>query len=119
MKSENILSIFSRLSGIDEENSVTFRFICETAQNYILSHLKPHTDMGSCSGRLEFAAAALAYYRYLLWSVTENGDSITIGEVSVKNTASDKLSAAVSICEQAFADISDVFDNGNFVFQGV
>ena len=60
MDIENIISVFSRLSGSDEETSVNFRFMCENAKDYIISHLKPDSE--------------------------------------------------------AFSDISDVFDNGYFVF---
>lgn len=115
MDIENIISVFSRLSGSDEETSVNFRFMCENAKDYILSHLKPKSDMASCCGKLEFAAAALAYYRYILWSVAESGGDITVGDVSVKSSSA-VLANAQKICEQAFADISDVFDNGCFVF---
>ena len=115
MDIENIISVFSRLSGSDEETSVNFRFMCETAKDYITAHLKPNSDKSSCGSKLEFAAAALAYYRYILWSITESGGDITVGDVSVKSSSS-ILANAQKICEQAFADISDVFDNGYFVF---
>ena len=115
MDIENIISVFSRLSGSDEETSVNFRFMCENAKDYIISHLKPDSDVNSCCGKLEFAAAALAYYRYILWSITESGGDITVGDISVKSSSS-ILANAQKICEQAFSDISDVFDNGYFVF---
>jgi len=115
---ENIISVFSRLSGSDEETSVKFRFMCENARDYILSHLKPDSDTGSCGSKLEFAAASLAYYRYILWSITESGGDITVGDVSVKSSSS-ILANAQKIYEQAFADISDVFDSGYFVFEVV
>lgn len=118
MNIENIISVFSRLSGSDEETSVNFRFMCENAQDHIISHIKPNSDTSSCGSKLEFAAAALAYYRYILWSVAESGGDITVGDVSVKSSSA-VLANAQRICEQAFADISDVFDNGYFVFGAV
>ena len=118
MDIENIISIFSRLSGIDEESSVTLRFSCENTRSYIISHIKPDIDICGCSGKLEFAAAALAYYRYILWSDTENGENITVGDISVKSSA-ERLEKAYKIYQQAVEDISDIFDNGCFVFEGV
>ena len=118
MDIENIISVFSRLSGSDEETSVNFRFMCETAKDYITAHLKPNSDTSSCGSKLEFAAAALAYYRYILWSDTENGENITVGDISVKSSA-ERLEKAYKIYQQAVEDISDIFDNGCFVFEGV
>lgn len=118
MNIENIISVFSRLSGIDQESSVTLRFICENTFNYILSHLKPDADICRCSSKLEYAAAALAYYRYILWHDTENGENITVGDISVKSSA-DRLEKAYTIYRQAVSDISDIFDDGGFVFEGV
>lgn len=118
MDIENIISVFSRLSGIDEESSVMLRFICENTQDYIISHLKPDADICGCSSKLEFAAAALAYYRYILWSDTENGENITVGDISVKGSA-ERLEKAYRIYRQAVSDISDIFDDGCFVFEGV
>lgn len=118
LKSENILTLFSRLSGLDQENCIRFRFICETAKAFVSSKIKSGSDTSDNSGRLEFAAAALAYYRYILWSVTDGGD-VTVGEVSVKQSYSEKLNASVKLCEEAFRDISDIIQNDGFVFERI
>ena len=118
MEFKNVFLLFSRLSGLQKEDSLKFRFLCETAYDYILAHLKQEASLDKCGSRLEFAAAALAYYRWILWSLTESGDDITVGEISVK-PSSQKIEYALHICRQALGDIADVFDSDEFVFEGV
>ena len=119
MNIEKIIEIFSRLSGMDSEEAVKFSFICDSALEYILSHLKQGTDARNSCGRLEFAAATLAYYRYTLWSLTDGCDNIKIGEISVSSSGPKQLESTQKLCSTAFEDIADIFDTGVFFFEGV
>ncbi len=85
---------------------------------YVSSHIRPDADVCGSNSKLEFAAAALAYYRFVLWFSSENRQDITIGEISVRSS-SQKIDYALKICEQAFGDIADIFDNGYFIFEGI
>lgn len=120
MNIENIIEIFRRLSGVNAEDTVKLRFMCENTFEYVNAHIKSGADIAGFSGRLEFAAAALAYYRYVLWCLTDSGaDNIKVGEISVSGSGGKALEAAEKLCCSAFEDIGDVFDNGGFVFERI
>lgn len=120
MDIEKIVQIFCRLSGIDSEDAVGFRFMCETALSYVMSHIKHDADTRGCGGRINFAAAALAYYRYVLWSLTDGQlNEVKVGDISVKRTGNRELDAADKLCREAFSNISDILENDEFVFKGI
>ncbi len=114
---EEIIRIFCRLSGLDHEEAADFRFMCDTALSYIMSRIKRGTDMRCYGGRINFAAAALAYYRYVLWSLTDGAaNEVKVGEISVKHGGSSELEAADRLCREALADLGEILESENFVF---
>ncbi len=117
MNIEEIIRIFCRLSGLDCEEAVDFRFMCDTALSYILSRIKAGTDIKCYGGRINFAAAALAYYRYVLWSLTDGVvNEVKVGDISVKHEKISELNAADKLCREAFSDLKDILTNDDFVF---
>lgn len=122
LKIENVMDMFRRLSGLDTETVLKFRFMCDSALDGIRTKLKSDRNIEAYSGRIEFAAAALAYYRYVLWSVSENsGEDITVGEISVKRSASlsEQLKATEKLYREAFENIGDIYDCDGFVFERI
>ncbi len=119
MDIENVTEIFCRLSGLDSDGALKFRFMCESALEHIVRKTRGAENIQRC-GRFEFAAAALAYYRYVLWSMTNGeGDDISVGEISVKKSASRQLKAAEKLCCEAFQGISDIYEGDDFVFEKI
>ncbi len=117
MNMEEILRIFCRLSGLDYEDAADFRFMCDTALSYIRARIKHGSDIEFYGGRINFAAAALAYYRYVLWSLTDGvANEINVGEIRVKHGGSSELEAADKLCRETFADLGDILESENFVF---
>lgn len=117
MNMEEIIRIFCRLSGLDYEEATDFRFMCDTALAYIMSRIKKGTDTKCCGSRINFAAAALAYYRYVLWSLTDGVvNEINVGEIRVKHGGVSELEAADRLCREAFNDLKDILEDENFVF---
>ncbi len=117
MDIERIILLFRRLSGLSEKDVISFRFMCEAAFSYVDSRLKSDINVSLCGGRLETAAAALAYYRYVLWCITDGElNQIKVGELSSKRNGSAEIDAAEKLCRQAFSDIADLLEHDGFVF---
>lgn len=116
MDMERVLEIFGSLTGLDEPSVTEYRFLCEMAFGNIKGRLKK-TETEEDGGRADFAAAALAYYRYVLLSVTEAG-TVTVGEVSVRNQA-ERLEYADRLLLEALADIRELAEDDGFVFERI
>lgn len=120
MNIEKVIDIFTRLSSLEPSDVIKFRFMCETATEYLNSHIKQDIDTSGYDGRLCFAAAALAYYRFILWSVTDsNGEEIKIGEVSVKPITDKQITAVEKLCADAFDSIGEILTDDGFVFERI
>lgn len=113
MDIESVMLIFGSLSGLDEEKALRYRPVCESA----IRTIKDRTgDFSLCySKKLEYAAAVTAYYRYTL---TLGNEDITVGEISVKQPQK-RVECARLLLEQALADISDIYDDRDFVFERI
>ncbi len=119
MDIEYIFNIFCRLTGLDKENAVRYKFLCEKAAEQILNRLisAPQNDRLSS---ICFAAAASACYRYLLICATDgNASEIKVGELSVRQNLIDQAEAAEKVCRQAFFEIRDLLCDEAFAFKGV
>ena len=91
--------------------------MCDTALNYIMSRIKKDAVIGCCDSRINFAAAAIAYYRYVLWSLTDGvANEVKVGEISIKHGGSSELDAADRLCREALSDLEDILESENFVF---
>lgn len=120
MNIEIIFDIFCRLAELEKDNSVRLRFLCEGSMRYVLHRITDKSKLECDSGRAEYAAAALAYYRFVLLSLTDgNGSEIKVGDISVKQSGFEKISAAEKLCRDAFAEITDLIGDNDFVFKGV
>lgn len=117
---ENVVDIFGRLSSLAAEDIIKFRFMCENAVDNVKSYIKSDVNTSAYDGRLCFAAASLAYYRYVLWSLTDGGnDEIKMGEFSIKPAAEKRLDAAAKLCKEAFKELMDIMRDDSFVFERI
>lgn len=119
MNIQRVETIFRRLSGLSPEEIIGLRFLCEAAVDYVNSRLK-NKEEGACGDRPEFAAAAFAYYRYVLWKLTDGElNEIRVGEISSKRNSASELEAAERLCREAFFDIRDLIEPEDFIFTSV
>lgn len=116
MDIENVLRIFGSLSGLDEPAVTQYRYLCDMAFDNIASRLRD-AESQQDGGRADFAAAALAYYRYVLLCVTDPG-GITVGEVTVRDQGQ-RLEYADRLMKEALADIRELADDREFVFERI
>ncbi len=120
MNIENITDIFTRLSSLKADDVIKFKFMCENAMEYVDSHIKKNIDESAYGSRLCFAAAALAYYRFLLWNISDgNGDELTLGDISVKPVSDKQLESASRLCREAFDSIGEIMLDDGFVFERI
>ena len=118
MDRNNIVSLFSRLAELEPEECLRLRFLCDRAADHVELHTKEGADLSGYAGGMEYAAACLAYYRYILWSVSCGG-KIKIGEVTIEAGGRSSPEAAEKLCRSAFYDISGIMDNDDFLFEAV
>ena len=120
MDIEKIMDIFCRLSGLGQESAIAYRSFCETAADYVGFRLSDKVNMHICGGRAEYAAAALAYYRYTLAVLTDgNASEVKIAGTTVKSVGMDAVDAAEKLCRDAFDRLQDCLEDNSFVFKGV
>lgn len=114
MDIEKVVEIFAGLSGLSEEEVCPYRFLCELSAGHIM---RSCTGIGrENGGKAEFAAAALSYYRFILWSMTEGGaKEIRVGEMTEKNSEN-RLAYAERMYKEALAELGKDAD-GDFVFE--
>ena len=113
MDTDRVLSIFAVLTGLSGRSMEEQRYLCGLSAAEVAEMIGEGADI-SCD-RVEYAAAALAYYRYLLTAVSDPSSEIRVGEISVKKDAS-RLEYAERLYKEALADIG-VSTDDDFVFR--
>ena len=115
MDTDKVFAVFAKLTGLSENEGREHGYLCDMSIDEITARL-PEGDI-SCGGRAEYAAAALAYYRYVLWSMTDAAANIKVGEITV-GAGKDRLKYAERICREALSRLGGDMDDG-FVFRTV
>ena len=120
MDRENVFELFCRLTGLGTSEAESLVFLCDTACDYVLSRIRNDADINAAGDSLELAAASLAYYRFVLWSVTDGlvGD-IRVGDISVKASGINAVAAAEKLCRGAFDSAAAYLEDEGFVFGGI
>lgn len=117
MDIEKIVERFALLSSLSLEEASTFTYICSDAKNEIISKLLPDVDLNLHSERLIAAAAALSLYRYMqLKALNQTTESISVGDVTVKENMNQAVKIAYEIWLDEKAKIADLLQDNDFVF---
>lgn len=120
MELEVVFLTFVKLSGLNVADASEYRFLCEAAVRYLKSRLKDDTDSGKYADSLNYAAAASAYYRYVLRKLSDEPSSeLRVGEILSKRNTLDEIKAAELLCRQAFNDIGMLLKDDGFVFEAI
>jgi len=118
MNPEEVLEKFGIIANISVPEISQWSIICEEACEEIKRHLKSGVDINENSHRLNSAAAALAFYRYILYSsAIGNTESFTAGEIRVKNNATAAVQIAYKVWIEAKQSINDLLEDNEFVFE--
>lgn len=115
-----ILNRFAFLSGLTLTEAASFTQICNDAKTEIQLKIKSNINESAESGRLEAAAAALSFYKYILHKASLQGtQSFSAGDVSIKEDIKQQLESARSIWYEAKASVCDILQDDEFCFQKV
>ena len=119
MNCHKILFQLRLLSGMDAQEASGYLSLCAACAKSIEKGLRPDADRDD--DRLIFAAAASAYYQLcLMRSADLNAcDSISVGDVTQSRSYESICKNAKTLCDEAFARISDMTESSNFYFRGV
>lgn len=117
MDIEKIVERFALLSSLSLEEASTFTYICNDANNEIVSKLLPNIDFNLHSERLIAAAAALSLYRYMqLKALSQTTESFSAGDITVRENTIQAVKIAFEIWLEEKAKIADLLQDNDFVF---
>ena len=117
MRIEGVMKIFGSMAGTDEQETLDYRNLCEAAMNRLTGEQQTQSDVQEEQSSVEFAAAAVAYYHYMLLCLSaEGGNQIKVGDVSVRYSA-DRLEYAQRLMNEALSQAGIQPPEGGFVFE--
>lgn len=120
MELQNIVKRFSIIANISFKEAFPWTGICEEAADEIRAHLKSSVNESDHSRRLSAAAAALAFYRYVLYRASGGGmQSFTAGEIRIKADAKTSVKMALAVWKDAKHAIADLLNDDDFMFETV
>ena len=120
MNLEIVVQRFSVIANIEIEDSSKWIPICGESMEEIKMHLKEGVDEEKNAHRLEVAAAALALYKYTLFTAaTLTTESFTAGEIKIKTDPNTSVKMATKVWQEAKKSISDLIKDEGFVFESI
>lgn len=113
----DVLRRFELLSGLEGKDLSRYTELCKEASEEMTARLKVNEE-SLTSGerlRLSYAAGALAFYKYCLYTSVTEPDSFSAGEVSV-SMGSKKVDAAKRLFEEECKGLCRVISDDGFYF---
>lgn len=112
-----VLKRFELLSGLQGDELSRYSQLCRQAAEEIRERLTVSESTLSDGEklRLSYTAAALAYYKYCLYTSASQPVSFSAGEVSV-NMGSQRLESAKKIFDEEYAGLCRVLKPRDFYF---
>lgn len=105
----DVRSQFITLTGITEMESIRWSHIIAKSIKDVEGIIDSSKLNEDIDPRLSHAAAALAYYRYVVHSLTkENVSAFNIGDVKMAQNISDMLTVAREIRDDALSSLDDL-----------
>lgn len=111
----NVIERFANLSGLSEEEIDKWVYICEDSVEEIRSRLREGISESENSKKLNSAAAALSFYKYVLCiSIRDdlNPENQYISNPYTKNLA-------LTLWQEQKEDIANLLYDNNFVFKTI
>lgn len=120
MNTQEVLERFLLIANLSINESAKWTPICSDAVAEIESKLKTDIDKIQNGRRLTAAAAALSFYKYIIYNAAGSGvESFSAGDISIKENTSQKIELASSIWNESKILISDLLRDDNFYFEQV
>ena len=115
-----VLRNFLLISDLEENESIEYMPVLKEAINAITAKLKNKNIKKEDKVRLNYAAANLAFYKYMLIKKAKlKVDSFSVDGVNIKNDINSSLKAAEDIWLSAKEEIQDLLKDDEFDFIGV
>ena len=115
-----VLRNFLLISDLEENESVEYMPVLKDAISDITAKLKNKSIKKEDKIRLNYAAANLAFYKYMLIKKARlKVDSFSVDGVNIKNDIDSSLKAAEDIWFSAKEEIKDLLKDEEFEFIGV
>lgn len=120
MNVEKVFKKFSELLGKEFEASSKWLNLCEEAIDEMKIKIKDTSDTKENEDRLNMAAAALAFYKYVLCNYREISNS-AIATFSSEDLTEKRIaiSAAKTVWTSAKETINELLKDPDFVFRSV
>ncbi len=120
MNLQETLERFSIIANLSMDEVSPWIPLCEDACEEIKNHLKKEVSAEENSRRLNVAAAALAFYRYVLYKASGGGmESFAAGELRIKTNAPASVKMAYNVWKDAKNAIADLLKDDEFVFERI
>lgn len=111
---------FMKISGLNEEQTLELDHLIAKCTGDIEGMVDQSVDVRKHAGRLYYAAAALAYYRYIVTRLTasDNLDYISAGDIKISHDNQQLLSVARELKEDAINSLNDLKKGkSSFIFK--
>ncbi len=120
----DIISVFEHfkiLAGLtDQDDASPYLPLCAVSLASVTAKLNSNIDLSSVQMLISAAAAADAYYHYVLAEVSREGDSsFTAGDIKVNKTSAATVESAKELRDNRFSAISHLFADRDFDFKAV
>ncbi len=120
MNLQEILERFAIIASLSMDDVSLWIPICEDASEEIKRHLKEGISEDENARRLNVAAAALAFYRYILYKTAGGGtESFSAGELRIKTNAQVSVKTAYNVWRDAKNSIADLLTDDDFIFERI
>ena len=112
---DKVVEGFKVLAG--ESNAIDGYIFCRTAANTVNSWLDKHKELSPHDEEISYAAATIAYYRFILKNSGEN-DSIKAGDITVTDNSEKSVAFAEKLMKDAIKSIEPYLKPKRFAFIG-
>ena len=120
MNIQEILERFALIANLTLEEASPWYRTCEDAMYEIESKLKPNVDKETNGRRLNIAAAALGFYKYVLYRASGCGmDSFSAGDINIKSDKKTSVDMAYKVWQDAKRNVADILEDDNFLFERI
>ncbi len=116
---EEVLGAFSLLAELNEEAAHAASTVVELAIAELNGLLIENADTEQNRDRLSHAAAALAYYKYVLLEATRLQGGASVGDVKLNAPSDATLKIARALRDDALSAICDLTESCSFAFRQV
>lgn len=120
MRTVKIVELFAALARISAEDGMAYYALCKGAEESLRVMLIDKNSEVLYENELCRAAAALAYYRYVLVKAAETpGGGYQVKDIHIGGVSAVNTEAAKILWIQALNDIKDLVKDTDFVFRRI